>query len=74
MVNFFCFSDEQWAWIEPLLPQDTRGMSGADDRRVLSGVVHALKSGGSWSDRPENFNGPKETHYNRFRRWAERGV
>ena len=74
MANFFWFSDEQWARIEPLLPQDTRGMPRVDDRRVLSGIVHALKSGGRWGDCPEHVYGPKKTLYNRFRRWAERGV
>jgi transposase len=74
MSDFFWFSDEQWARIEPLLPQDTRGMPRVDDRRVLSGIVHALKSGGRWGDCPEHVYGPKKTLYNRFRRWAERGV
>ena len=69
MANFFWFSDERWA-----LPQDTRGMPRVDDRRVLSGIVHALKSGGRWSDCPEPVHGPKKTLYNRFRRWAGRGV
>src|SRR5690606_13978317 len=65
---------EQWARIEPLLPTDTRGMPRVDDRRVLSGIVQALKSGGRWGDCPEHVYGPKKTLYNRFRRWAERGV
>ena len=74
MADFFWFSDEQWARIEPLLPQDTRGMPRVNDRRVLSGIVHALKSGGRWGDCPEPVYGPKKTLYNRFRRWAEQGV
>lgn len=49
MADFFWFSDEQCARIEPLLPQDTGGMSRVDDRRVLSDIVHALKSG-RWGD------------------------
>ncbi|MXO69488.1 IS5 family transposase [Altererythrobacter marinus] len=73
MADFFWFSHEQWARIEPLLPQDTRGMPRVDDRRVLSGIVHA-KSGGRWADCPEHIYGLKKTLYNRFRRWAERGV
>ena len=72
MADFFWFSDEQWARIEPLLPQDTRGMPRVDDRRVLSGIVHALKSGGRWGDCPEHVYGPKKTLYNRFRLWAGR--
>ena len=50
MADFFWFSDEQWARIEPLLPTDTRGMARVDDRRVLSGIIHALKNGGRWAD------------------------
>ena len=42
MPDFFWFSDAQWARIGPLLPTDTRGIARVDDRRVLSGIVHAL--------------------------------
>lgn len=73
MSDFFWFSDAQWARIQPLLPTDVRGMKRVDDRRVLSGIVHALKSGGRWADCADVY-GPKKTLYNRFVRWAERGV
>ena len=73
MSDFFWFSDAQWARIEPLLPTDVRGMKRVDDRRVLSGIVHALKCGGRWADCSDVY-GPKKTLYNRFVRWAERGV
>ena len=52
MSDFFWFSDAQWARIGPLLPTDTRGMARVDDRRVLSGIVHALRNGGRWADCP----------------------
>jgi transposase len=74
MADFFWFSDAQWARIEPLLPQDVRGKERKDDRRVLSGIVHALKHGGRWADCPRAVYGPKKTIYNRFVRWAERGI
>jgi transposase len=74
MADFFWFSDAQWARIAPLLPTDTRGMPRVDDRRVLSGIVHALQSGGRWGDCPEQVYGPKKTLYNRFVRWAQRGI
>lgn len=74
MADFFWFSDEQWARIEPLLPRNTRGRKRVDDRRVLSGIVHALQSGGRWNDCPRHVYGSKKTLYNRFVRWAERGV
>jgi mannitol 2-dehydrogenase len=73
MSDFFWFSDAQWARIEPLLPTDVRGMKRVDDRRVLSGIVHALKSGGRWADCAD-IHSPGKTLYNRFVRWAERGV
>jgi len=44
-----------------------------DDRRVLSGIVHALRCGGRWADCADVY-GPKKTLYNRFVRWAERGI
>jgi transposase len=73
MADFFWFSDAQWARIEPLLPTDVRGKARVDDRRVLSGIVHALRCGGRWADCADVY-GPKKTLYNRFVRWAERGV
>jgi transposase len=73
MADFFWFSDVQWARIEPLLPTGTRGMKRVDDRRVLSGIVRALQGGGRWGDCPPDY-GPKKTLYNRFVRWAERGI
>jgi transposase len=59
--------------IEPHLPTDTRGNARVDDRRVISGIIHVLKSGGRWVGAlPES--GPRKTLYNRFVRWAEKGV
>ena len=43
--NLFWLSDEQWGKIEPLLPTDVRGKERVDDRRVISGILHVLKSG-----------------------------
>jgi mannitol 2-dehydrogenase len=73
MSDFFWFSDAQWERIAPLLPTDVRGKKRVDDRRVLSGIVHALRSGGRWAD-CANVYGPKKTLYNRFVRWSERGI
>ena len=73
MSNLFWFSDAQWARIAPHLPPNDRGARRVDDRRVLSGIVHVLKSGGRWADAPSDY-GQKKTLYNRFVRWAERDV
>jgi transposase len=71
--NLFWLSDEQWERIEPHLPTDVRGVERVDDRRVISGIVHVLKSGCRWCDCPPEY-GPPTTIYNRFVRWARRGV
>jgi transposase len=71
--NPFWLNDEQWGRIEPHLPTDVRGKERVDDRRVISGILHVLKSGCRWCDCPEAY-GPPTTIYNRFVRWARRGV
>ena len=71
--DYFWLNDEQFARLEPLLPTDTRGKPRVDDRRVISGIVHVLKSGCRWADAPEVY-GPRKTLYNRFVRWAAKGV
>ena len=55
------------------LPTDVRGVERVDDRRVISGIVHVLRSGCRWCDCPPEY-GPPTTIYNRFVRWARRGV
>ena len=71
--SYFWLSDDQFARLEPHLPTDTRGVPRVDDRRVISGIVHVLKSGGRWADAPSVY-GPRKTLYNRFVRWAAKGV
>jgi transposase len=71
--NLFWLNDEQWRQIDPHLPRDVRGKDRVDDRRVISGILHVLKSGCRWCDCPPEY-GPPTTIYNRFVRWAERGV
>ena len=71
--DFFWLTDAQFAKIAPHLPTGTRGKARVDDRRVISGIVHVLKSGGRWVDAPSVY-GPRKTLYNRFVRWAAKGV
>lgn len=66
-------NDEEWAQIEPLLPRGRKGAHRVDDRRVISGIVHMLKSGARWRDCPPEF-GPYTTIYNRFNRWSRQGI
>ena len=71
-MALFWISDEAWAGIEPHLPKNQPGARRVDDRRVISGIFHVLKSGCRWSDCPTDY-GPSTTVYNRFNRWSARG-
>ena len=69
----FDLNDREWAIVEPLLPTDVRGKPRVDDRRVLNGIFYVLRTHCPWRDLPERY-GPRMTVYNRFNRWAKRGV
>jgi len=69
----YWLSAGEWKRIEPLLPRGRRGARRVDDRRVISGVVHMLRSGARWRDCPSEY-GPYTTIYNRFNRWSKQGV
>ena len=73
MSDLFWLSENQFARLAPHLPTDTRGKPRVDDLRVISGIVQVLKSGGRWVDAPAVY-GPRKTLYNRFVRWAAKGV
>jgi transposase len=66
-------TDEEWARIEPLLPRGRKSARRVDDRRVISGIVHMLKSEARRRDCPPEF-GPYITVYNRFNRWSRQGL
>lgn len=73
MTQGFWLSDTQWVRLAPLLPNKPRGVPRVDDRRVISGIIVALQSGGRWIDVPAEY-GPRKTLYNRFVRWSAKGV
>ncbi|MDF1721067.1 MAG: transposase, partial [Minwuia sp.] len=55
MARLFWLDDTQWAAIEPHLPKNQPGARRVDDRRVISGIIHVLKSGCRWSDCPVEY-------------------
>ena len=71
-LSEFWLSEEQFERLRPLLPQGAR-RAPVDDRRVISGIIQVVKSGGRWVDAPACY-GPRKTLYNRFLRWAAKGV
>jgi len=70
--DLFWIKDSQWKKIAPLMPPQA-GPARVDDRRVISGIIHVLRSGCRWIDCPRAY-GPYTTVYNRFNRWSRRGI
>lgn len=71
MSRLFWLSDEQWTAIEPFMPKNQPGARRVDDRQVISGIIHVLKTGCRWVDCPQEY-GPHTTVYNRFNRWSRK--
>ena len=68
-------SDAQWARIEPLCAgkEGDRGRTGEDNRRFMEAVLWIGRTGSPWRDLPPHF-GKWNTVFQRFRRWAKKGV
>ena len=71
--KLYWLSDGEWKRLEPLLRRGRRGAHRVDDHRVISGIVHMLRSGARWRDCPPEY-GPYTTIYNRFNRWSRQGL
>ena len=69
----FWLSDSQFESLKPLLPNKVRGVPRADDRKVISGIIHVIRNGCRWRDAPGVY-GPHKTLDNRFVRWSRAGV
>lgn len=72
-------SDELWAAIEPLLPQEPPKPKGGrprvDDRAALTGILFVLKSGIPWEMLPQEMGcGSGMTCWRRLRDWQAVGV
>ena len=72
-------SDELWAAVEPLLPEEPPKPKGGrprcDDRRALEGIVFVLWSGIGWERLPrEVFGCTGMTCWRRLRDWHAAGV
>ena len=66
-------SDELWAVLEPVLPRHRNtprfggGKPRTPDRQCADAIFYVLRTGSPW-------RGPYTTVYNRFNRWARKGV
>src|SRR5277367_1263914 len=71
--SLFWLSDEAWEALSPHLPRGSPGKPRVDDRTVISGILHVLKTGCRLRDAPPAY-GPPTTIYNRYNRWSQRRV
>ncbi len=66
-------SDAEWKRVEALLPTQPGPRSKRGDREFVNAVIWRVRTGVPWRDLPERF-GAWQTIYDRFTRWAKRGV
>src|ERR1700751_6112056 len=71
--SLFWLSDQAWKTLEPHLPHGKPGKPRVDDRTVISGILHVLKTGCRWRDVPPAY-GPPTTIYHRYNRWSQRRI
>ena len=71
--HLFWLADDPFDRLKPLLPNKVRGVPRADDRKVISGIIHVIRYGLKWRDAPACY-GPHKTLYNRFVRCAGPGA
>ncbi len=73
-MKFRALTDEQWEYIQPLLPPRAKeGKPRADDRRTINAILYVLKTGIPWNDLPEEY-GDDSTANRRLIRWEREGV
>jgi putative transposase len=72
MSDLFWLDEEHLKRIGRMFPKP-RGVKRADDRRVLSSIIHVIRNGLRWREAPSEY-GPHKTWYNRFLRWSRIGV
>jgi len=71
-------TDEEWAILEPLLPQilpqkkRTRP-SDWSKRELIDGLLYQLKNGCNWEDLPRDLP-PYSTVYWHYKQWRDAGV
>jgi transposase len=68
-------TDEEWSWIERLIPPAKRGgrRRDVDVREVLNGVMYVLSTGCQWRYVPKNLP-PRSTLHGYLQRWIYDGT
>ncbi|MER6725436.1 transposase [Streptomyces rochei] len=67
-------TDEQWAVLEPLLPQGAKaGRPLIRPRRLIDGIRIRVRTGAPWRDAPVEYR-PWSRSHDPFRRWQRNGT
>jgi transposase len=67
-------TDQEWAIIEPLLPQKQKTRPPKwTKREILDGIFYQLKNGCNWSDLPKDLP-PYSTVFWHYKQWRSAGV
>ena len=72
-------TDEQWAILEPLIPDPEIRADGKgrplvhDNRAVMNGVLWVLRTGAAWNDLPDRYPS-STTCFRRFSVWVGDGI
>ena len=73
-MEFRELTDEQWGFIEPLLPPKAKmGRPRADDRKTMNGILYVLTTGCRWEDMPREY-GSHKTAWRRHKELQEKGI
>jgi transposase len=55
-MEFGELSDEQWRFVQPLLPPRARtGRPRTEERKTLNGILYVLTTGCRWMDMPREY-------------------
>ena len=75
MLRTGVITDELWALISPLLPDDSGrpGRPWNDHRVTLEGIAWRFRAGSAWRDLPTEF-GAWQSVWERHRRWSTDGT
>jgi transposase len=70
--------DEQWALLDPLIPEpsrrkDGRGRPWKHRRAVLNGILWVLRTGAPWAELPDRYPSYQTCH-RRFQQWVRSGI
>ena len=70
-------SDEFWAKVQPLLPEDPRSPKGGrpptPHRTIFNGILYVLRTGCQWKMLPREYGSGSAAHEH-FQKWTKAGI